>query len=377
MKRTRSTPLPTDTLIDKNLDKTRLNPLYTILLIGYDAHICLSIACALRKRPYRLLFLTSHSETCVIHSRLVSRVFTYSGYDETLEAVQRVALEESIDLIMPFDEIESFTVSSLRGQLEAIAPVSALTASDMFATAISKNRLYSLLSDHGVHVMPKSVLSERRPLEVRDAVGMEFPLLVKPARSSFGRGILHFKNSPSLHRHLTTSDNVNYALQEYVHGSDITCNIIAQEGEVLVHTVQESPTKQLGNYSRNDDLEFKNDEEVLEIVSRVARILKWNGVACFDLRRRASDNKIFLLEINGRFWGSLLASWTIAGVNFPDLLIRQALGLRWPKIEKKEGMQLSLRVAAIKMFNGRLFSLKHTKYTSYLVDPVARFLKYF
>lgn len=349
----------------------------TILLIGYDEHLCLSIAYALRKEPFRLVLLTHHRKSSVKYSRLVSKVYTYAGYEETVEGVRRVAEQERIDLIMPYDEVEILTVSSLRHELERIAPVVPLTDPEMMSIAIDKSRLFRFLTSRGVDVMPRSMAPEGRPLNVQDAEGLTFPLLLKPGRNSFGRGIVSFDDPDALEQHLSASDTTGSSLQEYIRGSDVTCNIVARRGVVVMHTIQESPIKLPGNYSRNDDLTFKEDDEVLGIVSRIVAELEWEGVACFDLRRRATDGKVYLLEINGRFWGSLVSSLNVAGINFPAFVIRQALGLPALHHHKVGGEQYSLDRAVKLLRKEGLKAIKRTKYLTYFHDPCARIAKYF
>jgi|GEM_PF-1300272 len=348
----------------------------TILLIGYDEHLSLSMAYALRKEPVRLVLLTHRRDSVARYSRFISKVHWYSGYDETLEAVRRVAQTEQIDLILPFDEVESVTASLLREQLESIAPLVPLTSPRTLEAAIDKGRLYSLLQEAGLNVMPRSRVATGRDLETHDGLGMSFPILIKPGRGSYGRGIQEFQDEIELRKHLSRQSTFGCMLQEYIQGSDITCNVIAEKGRVLVHTIQESPNKDIGNYNRNDDLRFKQDGEVLDLVSRVVGVLDWDGVACFDLHRRASDGRVFLLEINGRFWGSLVSSLDVAGVNFPLFMVRRSLGLPDLQVKSREGEQYSLHQAVSRFVRGHFKAPLHTKYRAYLVDPFARIAKY-
>ncbi|MET0050478.1 MAG: ATP-grasp domain-containing protein, partial [Candidatus Thiodiazotropha sp.] len=48
--------------------------------------------------------------------------------------------------------------------------------------------------------------------------------------------------------------------------------------------------------------------------------LNWHGVAMVELKIDQSDGSAYLMEINGRFWGSLQLAID-AGVDFPDILI--------------------------------------------------------
>ncbi len=59
------------------------------------------------------------------------------------------------------------------------------------------------------------------------------------------------------------------------------------------------------------------------------RALRFDGVAHCDLRYDVADRQVKLLEVNARFWGSLIGS-QVAGVNFPALAIRMAMNLGIP-----------------------------------------------
>ena len=56
------------------------------------------------------------------------------------------------------------------------------------------------------------------------------------------------------------------------------------------------------------------------------RDLDWSGVAMVEFRRSSKDGQPYLMEINGRFWGSLQLAID-AGVDFPRLLVESALSL--------------------------------------------------
>jgi predicted ATP-grasp superfamily ATP-dependent carboligase len=51
----------------------------------------------------------------------------------------------------------------------------------------------------------------------------------------------------------------------------------------------------------------------------------WNGVAMVEYKHDRATGKSFLMEVNGRFWGSLQLA-VDSGVDFPALLASAALG---------------------------------------------------
>jgi predicted ATP-grasp superfamily ATP-dependent carboligase len=64
------------------------------------------------------------------------------------------------------------------------------------------------------------------------------------------------------------------------------------------------------------------DERLTGYAAAVIRELDWTGVAMVEFKK---DDDYRLMEVNPRFWGSLPLA-TRAGVNFPQLLCRLAMG---------------------------------------------------
>jgi predicted ATP-grasp superfamily ATP-dependent carboligase len=62
-----------------------------------------------------------------------------------------------------------------------------------------------------------------------------------------------------------------------------------------------------------------------ELSSRLLRHIGAHGIAMVEFRIDSRTGEPYLMEINGRFWGSLQLA-VDAGVNFPLLLVNQTLG---------------------------------------------------
>ena len=67
-----------------------------------------------------------------------------------------------------------------------------------------------------------------------------------------------------------------------------------------------------------------------DVVARSAALLdtlEWRGPAMIEYKQDRASGTLYLMEINGRFWGSLQLAID-AGVDFPALLVAAALGER-------------------------------------------------
>src|SRR3989449_4187674 len=64
---------------------------------------------------------------------------------------------------------------------------------------------------------------------------------------------------------------------------------------------------------------------------RLLEALNWNGVAMIECKRDQVTGREIVMEVNGRFWGSLQLAID-AGVDFPALLVRCAAGETVPRV---------------------------------------------
>ena len=67
------------------------------------------------------------------------------------------------------------------------------------------------------------------------------------------------------------------------------------------------------------------DKNVQDDALRKLETLGWQGVGMFEYRWNPSTGEFFLMELNGRFWGSLHLA-LFAGVDFPAMLVACHLG---------------------------------------------------
>jgi predicted ATP-grasp superfamily ATP-dependent carboligase len=67
------------------------------------------------------------------------------------------------------------------------------------------------------------------------------------------------------------------------------------------------------------------DPHLIEQAATLLGPLRWHGVAMLEYKQDRRTGQPFLLEVNGRFWGSLQLA-VDAGVDFPYLAYQLALG---------------------------------------------------
>lgn len=87
------------------------------------------------------------------------------------------------------------------------------------------------------------------------------------------------------------------------------------------------------------------------------------------------QKKVYVLEINGRFWASVLPSFVKAGINFPLILLKLSTGQHVEIPRQNPTFQISFKEYLNSLFHFGNLKFSDTKYGSYLLDPVARFFQ--
>jgi predicted ATP-grasp superfamily ATP-dependent carboligase len=168
-----------------------------------------------------------------------------------------------------------------------------------------------------------------------------FPVVVKPARSvSVASGgltkseVAHAVDAESLQRVLGRMEPTSYPLmvQRRVGGPGIGVFILMWDGEVIAafghRRIREKPPAGGVSVYRES---IAVSEELLGQSVRLLRMFEWQGVAMVEYKVDAATDTAYLMEVNGRFWGSLQLAID-AGVDFPALLVAACLGERPPPV---------------------------------------------
>jgi predicted ATP-grasp superfamily ATP-dependent carboligase len=154
---------------------------------------------------------------------------------------------------------------------------------------------------------------------------LEFPVLAKPPLSSGGIGIRRFESLDGLAAFLSEQPrDERWVVQTLIEGRDLGVSVLCREGRILAATVQHPIKASPKPFQPPIGIEFRDDSSAMDVAERLMRELGWSGVANIDMRFDARRKIPLVLELNGRYWYSLLGSLN-AGVNFPLLACEMSL----------------------------------------------------
>jgi predicted ATP-grasp superfamily ATP-dependent carboligase len=237
----------------------------------------------------------------------------------TLGAVDRLAPAH-----LPFADIESYRAISNKQALLAAAP--------RFGIAVPAQR--TLCLEHVASV---------------DQLRVPFPVVVKPSRSvgehNGRRGsftVAYARDSAELSRVVRGMDPGAFPLllQQRIVGPGLGIFLLVWNGE----TVAAFSHRRLREKPPSGGVSVYRESVAADpmLVARSKALLDhfdWRGVAMIEYKIDEATGTPYLMEINGRFWGSLQLAID-AGVDFPNLLISTAVdGEPPPKTSYRAGVR--------------------------------------
>jgi protein-tyrosine-phosphatase/carbamoylphosphate synthase large subunit len=300
-----------------------------ILILDGDTLPALSIVRSLGSRGVNVV-TASHLEKPICgYSRYNQLSLSYphplEASDEFLSWIEQVLADDHYDLVIPVTER---TLIPIARKFHNTPHAKKITMAELDAieTVLDKAKT-SLLAKQCVVPIPTSWdIINRTDL---DSFGHEFtyPIVIKPGRSISDQAnripmsVCYAHSQEELHK--TCNELLNYThlvLQQYFTGIGVGIELIADQGEILYafqhQRLHEMPLTGGGSsYRKSVDI----DSDLLEASNKLIKKLNWHGVAMVEFKKNPETHEFILIEINGRFWGSLPLA-IAAGADFPHML---------------------------------------------------------
>ncbi len=263
-----------------------------------------------------------------LHSRYSTQKYIYphplTHTKSFLEAL--VTLGQTFDnkpLLYTFSDQTSALVSRHRIELAQYFRL-LLPEAENFEIAFDKSRTVRIAMELGVAV-PKTFFPQNE-VEL-DTISLSWPVVVKPrsnyawvgdeGRSSRVQFAFSSRELKELFSRIYQEMGTPPIIQEYVHhGRELGMEGVFKDGIAVSSCAHErlrslDPTGGASVYKKTIEPSLLMRESTQKIMKR----LEWQGPAMIEYVQ-APDGQLYLLEINGRFWGSLPLA-VFAGVDFP------------------------------------------------------------
>lgn len=301
-----------------------------ILILDADMVPALTISRSLSRR-HCVVNVGSHTAKPL--SSFSNSVNTYFQYPDPLADTDAFIswLVEHLqnhyyDLVIPVTE-RTLVALSKRRELFANTKI-AMPDAHSLEIALDKSQTLALADRLGVP-RPQGVplTSLEQLVELRG--NLKFPLVLKPVRSigSLQGEASHLQVSYAFDSNELESGCAHalrfgpVLLQEFFSGIGVGIELIASKGEILYafqhRRIHEVPLTGGGSSLRMSEPVMPH---LLDASRRLIAALQWNGVAMVEFKLDPVSQEFSLMEINGRFWGSLPLA-VAAGADFPSMLL--------------------------------------------------------
>jgi glycosyltransferase involved in cell wall biosynthesis/predicted ATP-grasp superfamily ATP-dependent carboligase len=272
--------------------------------------------------------LASSSKYCSGHVTYPSPYRDPQGFHHFL---LRFLKETQIDVVMPMTDVTNHLISQWREELEPYTRLP-IPKFETFDFVSNKWALLKHARTVGIPI-PRTHFIDR-PEDLHAVLGqLEYPVVVKPGRSGLqtDRGWLttsvHYAISEmELLRLYQEKDYLRYPslIQERVIGPGLGLFLLFDRGEPVAvfghRRLREKPLSGGVSVVRES---VPVDPTLKEYAMQLLKPLGWHGVAMMEYKLDQRTGQPLLIEVNGRFWGSLQLAID-AGMDFPYLLYRLA-----------------------------------------------------
>jgi predicted ATP-grasp superfamily ATP-dependent carboligase len=316
-----------------------------------DQRPALAITRSLGRRGITVIVGDEKRGSLASSSRYCARSVVYPSPYRQPEAFDRFLRDfvarEQLTVLMPVSDVTTYAASRHRDELARYSAVAA-PSFDSFELVTDKWRLLQRASTCGIPI-PRTQFVDGIAGLAAVLPQLTYPAVVKPVRSRtltsrgwVGGGVQYAYSEPDLLRLYRTSDDLAShpsLLQERISGCGTGVFVLCDRGEVRAafahRRLREKPPS--GGVSVLSE-SITLDPRLLEQASLLLGPLGWHGVAMLEYKQDLRTGESFLIEVNGRFWGSLQLA-VDAGVDFPYLNYQLARGQQLEPNSYRVGMR--------------------------------------
>lgn len=263
-------------------------------------------------------------------------------------AVAAAVGERSIDVLLPISEAALLCVLEQKDRFTEVSiPVPDLATIEAVCDKAAVTRV---AAEIGIRVPGQHVAGSPEELGRLASSVLRPPLVLKPARSVVrtdnGRAksaVVHAPDAAALDAALAALPREAYPVlvQERIEGPGIGVFLLIWDGALIAsfahRRIREKPPSGGVSVYRES---IVADAGLIEASRRLLERFDWRGVAMVEYKIDERTGTPHLMEINGRFWGSLQLA-VDAGVDFPTLLLASAAGERpEPTTNYRPGVRL-------------------------------------
>jgi predicted ATP-grasp superfamily ATP-dependent carboligase len=308
-----------------------------VIVTDGEQRAALAVVRSLGTAGYRCIVTSSSRASIAGGSRFVARAVTVPNAlarpTEFADAIVTLVAAEGAVVVLPIAEQSLLAILPVRARLSpAIIPFPDL---DAFTALTDKERLLEEASRVGIAIPAQEIVRDADAVASMDLSGVQYPVVVKPARSVGERAgvratfsVSYASDASELRRKIRALPRAAFPLllQQRVVGPGTGIFLLLWDGKLMAQFAhqrlsEKPPSGGVSVYCESVSMDEGLRDRSLALLDRFG----WRGVAMVEYKRDSSTGQAYLMEVNGRFWGSLQLAID-SGVDFPRILVACALG---------------------------------------------------
>jgi len=302
-----------------------------VLVLGAEPRVTVTIARSLDRRGILVHVAALAERERTLPSRAI-RSFTRLPAEPGafLDALSRLLREETIDYLIPATDTALAAVSQHDAALRELVRV-ACPPPQIVKRVLDKDLTLELAARAGIPVPKSHEVADLAALEALRGT-LRFPLVAKPRskRSPSSFKVRYVRDFDELARAFREDARfgVDNVIQDYCRGVGVGVSLLVAGGEVVA-AFQHRRVKELPASGGVSVVAISEalDPDLTRCARELLRALEWEGVAQVEYRVDRDAGSFALMEVNGRYWGSL-SSAVNAGCDFPYYQWQLAHGQR-------------------------------------------------
>jgi predicted ATP-grasp superfamily ATP-dependent carboligase len=304
-----------------------------ILVTDGEIRAALAIVRSLGKAGYEIHVGSADHPTLTSSSKYCNGKLTYPNpkkfNNEFIDAVEKYVKDNKIDFLIPVTDVTTLSLSKEANRFNQFGKMPFSTYKIIESVA---NKAEVLKRAQSLNIpIPETVfLGNKDQLKTINSDNFSYPIVIKPSRSRIfvnnnwhSTFVTYAENKADLEKQIQEKSNYEFPLliQERITGPGVGVFVCYNNGELISlfshKRLREKPPS--GGVSTLRE-SIPVDSDALEYSKKLLQSYNWHGVAMVEFKRDLRDNSLRLMEINGRFWGSLQLAID-AGVNFPLITV--------------------------------------------------------
>lgn len=288
------------------------------LVFGVDSQIGLTMCRELAAHGVEVYAIGNDRRAVGLHSRAVKKGWVRTSDEEPLAMVNRLAAEYAIPLMLVVGENNINYFNERRHELRGIRAL--IPEPEIMQGVLDKAHVCSIAEQLGIEVPKTHVI--RSPGEIEAVVAdLRYPVVLKWANPHAVISALrehrvrlektrYCYTAEELATHLHTFDPVGaYPLvQSFAAGHGLGQMLFMHHGRAVLRfqhrRLHEWPPEG-GASSLCESLAPDAHADLMEKSIALLQRLEWEGAAMVEYRHDPATGRSVLMEVNGRFWGSL------------------------------------------------------------------------